>query len=337
MQLGRTWGLPESASRQPAGAITVVIDRFGDDCQSRSLPVARQGRVRGHNDGVNLEFLVPMLAAAASAVGILVALDQITAVARLRRQILFWNGLRVNKPLPSDAEAFQSLERSATAKIIAFQALPAWRLILPAFAVLAGITTAWQSGYVFGRIPSAEVFWDKFREVAFGQGLDTPFLIMVPVIFSMGVFGWINVLVARSRLSKAYLDGENLDLEEVSIGSDNWPALRVLGGRGSLQVLICSVGFACLAAQFGAVTGMRDVNAPLPWPTWMGFLLMGGVFASTAGLPVYAKVAYETKTPWKHPRPLNHRTGKLPKEPRRSFTGRSSVGDRRTSARRHKE
>lgn len=107
------------------------------------LAVARRSPLCPHNDEVNFEFLVPILAAAASAVGILVALDQITALARLRRQVLFWNGLRMNKPRPSDAEAIQSLERAATAKIIAFQALPAWRLLFPAFAFLAGISTAW--------------------------------------------------------------------------------------------------------------------------------------------------------------------------------------------------
>lgn len=274
-----------------------------------------------------------MLAAAASTVGILVALDQITAVARLRRQILFWNGLRMNKPLSSDAEAFQSLERAATAKIIAFQALPAWRLLFPAFAFLAGITTAWQTGYVVGRIPSADLSWEKFQDSAFEQGLDSTFLVMVPFVVSMGIFGWINVLVARSRLSKAYLEGENLDLEEVSIGSNHWPASTVLGGRGFLQVFVCSVGFACLAAQFGVATGMRDVNAPFPWPAWTGLLMMAGVFASMAGFFVYLTVADETKTPWTHPRPLNRRIGRLPKEPRRSFTGRSSVRERRAATR----
>jgi hypothetical protein len=116
-----------------------------------------------HNEQVNFEFLVPLLATAASAVGILVALDQITAVARLRRQVSFWNDLRMNNPLPSDAEAFQSLERAATAKIIAFQALPARKLLFPAFAFIAGISTAWQVGYEVGRIPTADFSWRDFR------------------------------------------------------------------------------------------------------------------------------------------------------------------------------
>lgn len=239
----------------------------------------------------------------------------------------------MNKPLPADAEALQSLERAATAKVIAFQALPAWRLLFPVFAFLAGIATAWQSGYAVGRIPSADLTWDKFQDSALEQGLESTFLLMVPFVVSMGIFSWINVLVARSRLSKAYLEGEDLDLEEVSIGSNHWPASTVLGGRGFIQVLVCSVGAACLAAQLGVATGMRDVNAPLPWPTWMGLLMIGGVFASMAGFFVYLRVADETKTPWIHPRPLDRRVGRLPSEPRRSFTGRLSVKERQAAFR----
>jgi hypothetical protein len=156
---------------------------------------------------------------------------------------------------------------------------------------------------------------------------------MIPVVMSLGLFGWINVLIERSRLSKAYLEGKKLKLKEVSTGSNHWPASAVLGGRGFLAVLVCTVGAACLAALFGAGTGMRDVNAPLPWPTWMGALLMGGTFASMTGIFVYARVADEVKMPWTHPRPREYGDGtsKLPNEPRHSFTGTSSRKERRSA------
>lgn len=268
------------------------------------LSVARRSPVCPHNDEVNFEFLVPILAAATSAVGILVALDQITALARLRRQVSFWNGLRMNKPRPADAEAIQSLERAATAKIIAFQALPAWRLLFPAFAFLTGISTAWQSGYVAGRIPPPELSWDKFQISAFEEGLEVPFLLGVPVVVAMGLYGWINVLLERSRLSKAYLEGQTLERQEVSTQSNRQPASAVLGGRGSAAVWTCSLGVSCLAAFFGAATGMRDVNGPLPWPDWMGILMMGGVFASmtgflsTLGLLTKSRPLGDTQDPW---------------------------------------
>jgi hypothetical protein len=282
-----------------------------------------------HNDEVNVEFLVALLAAAASAAGILVALDQITAVARLRRQILFWSGLRTSKPLPSDAAVIRSLERDAIAKIVAFQALPAWRLLFPTFAFLTGIITAWQTGYTAGRVPATDFSWDKFQDVALDQELEPTFLVLLPFILSMGIFGWINVFVERSRLRKAYLDGKDLKLKEFSSGGGQWPASAVLGWRGCLQVFVCSVGAACNTAAFGAATGMRDVDAPLPWPSWMAILFMGGAFALMAGLFVYLKVEHEIKTPWIHPRPSHRRVGRLPIEPRNSFTGSSSMKERR--------
>lgn len=276
---------------------------------------------------MNVEFLVPLLAAAASAAGILVALDQITAIARLRRQILFWSGLRTSKPLPSDAAAIQSLERAATAKIIAFQALPARRLLFPAFAFLAGISTALQIGYTAGRIPASDFSWEKFQDVALEQGLEPVFLILIPLMLSMGIHGWVNVLVERSRLSKAYLDGKGLKLEEFSTAGGRWPSSEVLGWRGYLQVFVCSVGAACLAVLFGAATGMREINAPLPWPSWMSILLMVGVVALMAGFFIYLKVDSEIKTPWIHPRPLRRGVGRLPSGPQ-PFTGKSSMKER---------
>lgn len=277
---------------------------------------------------MNVEFLVPLLASAASAAGILVALDQITAVARLRRQISFWSGLRTSKLLPSDEATIESLERAATAKIIAFQALPARRLLFPSFAFLIGVISAWQAGYTAGQIPAAELSWAKFQEIAFEQGLEPTFLILVPFIQSMGMFGWINVFVERGRIRNAYLDGKHLKLEEFSVGGGRWPAEAVLDWRGYLQAFVCCVGAACVAAFLGAAAGMRQVNAPLPWPTWMVMLLMGGTFALMAGLFVYLKVVHDTRTPWIHPRPLHRRAGKLTVE-RISFTGSSSVKKRR--------
>jgi hypothetical protein len=165
------------------------------------------------------------------------------------------------------------------------------------------------------------------------SGIDVPILPVLPFIMSLGLFGWINVLVERRRLSEAYLKGQKLELKEVSTGSNHWPALAVLGRRGSLAVLVCTLGAACLAGLFGASTGLRDINGPLPWPMWMGILLMGGTFASMAGFFVYLKVADAVRTPWTHPRPLEQGVGTngLPSERQYSFTGYSSMRRRRSA------
>ncbi|UKA52173.1 hypothetical protein LFT48_21685 (plasmid) [Arthrobacter sp. FW305-123] len=272
---------------------------------------------------MNVDFLVPLLTAAASTVGILVALDQITAVARLRRQILFWSGLRTSKPRRSDAAMIESLERSATAKIISYQAVPAWRLLFPTLVFLIGLSTAWQAGYAAGRIPSPDFSWDKFQEAAFEQGAEPIFLVMVPFLAHAGICGWLNVIAERSRLHKAYLDGKNLKVEEFSVAGGNWPATAILGWLDYLQIFVFSIGVTGWAVLLGAAQGMRDVNAPLPWPAWMGIITIGGAAAVMAGLFAFLKMYVAIRTLWIHPRPLHRRVGKSPLEPQKSFTGSS--------------
>ncbi|QOT19795.1 hypothetical protein [Paenarthrobacter sp. YJN-5] len=272
---------------------------------------------------MNFDFLVPLLTAAASTVGILVALDQITAVARLRRQILFWSGLRTSKPRRSDAATIESLERAATAKIVSYQAVPAWRLLFPTFAFLIALITAWQAGYAAGRIPAPNFSWDKFQEAVFEQGSEPMFLVLVPFLAYAGICGWLNVFAERSRLHKAYLGGKDLKLEEFSVAGGNWPATAILGGLGYLQVFAFSIGVSGWAVLFGAAQGMHDVNAPLPWPAWMGIVLLGGAFTVMAGLLAFLKMYVAIRNVWIHPRPLHHRVGKSPREPQKSFTGSS--------------
>jgi hypothetical protein len=250
------------------------------------------------------EVLIPLLAATASALGILVALDQVTAMPRLRRQSTFWRELRQSSLLARDAEVYQSLEREANARVIAFQVLPARKLLFPAFMIALGIYTAWLGGYSAGSVPPDGFSWERVQETAAESGLESPFLVVIPTITLFGLVGWINVLVERNRIANAYLEGQIIDRWDVRAQGDHWPATKVMGGRGTFALLLFGLGALCLSAGFGASAGLRDQHAPPSIPLWAALLLFGGVPFFMAGLLVYSRVATAITEAWVHPRPL---------------------------------
>lgn len=257
------------------------------------------------------DLLVPLLAAGASAAAIIVALDQLTAMARLRRRTVFWREQRQSTPLSRDAEVFHSLEREAAAMVIALQAYPARKLFLPAFGIISGSMLAWQVGYTAGAVPPAELSWDKLQGNAAELGGDLSFLIIVPSLTMFGLVTWLNLLVARARLVHAYLEGENLESQEVSSAANNWPAGETLGGWGLLALFVFSCGTVFLAALFGASAAMRDQRLSPVFPPWITLLLIAGTFGLMAGVVVYVNVAESIKTSWVHPRRLSERAGQL--------------------------
>jgi hypothetical protein len=282
-----------------------------------------------HTEHVNWvnEVVIPLLAATASMLGILVALDQVTAMPRLRRQSTFWRELRQSSLLARDAEVYQSLEREANARVIAFQALPARKLLFPAFTIALGIYTAWQVGYSAGSIPPDGFSWNRVQEKAAESGLDVPLVVVIPSITLFGLVGWINVLVERNRITNAYLEGQTIDRWNVRAQGDHWPATKVMGVRGTFALFLFGLGALCLSAGFGASAGLRDQQAPPPIPPWAALLLFGGVPLFMAGLLVYSRVAAAITEAWVHPRPLTQhaRTNRTRSDHHHQFRGKTRM------------
>lgn len=272
------------------------------------------------------ELAVPLVTVIASLLGILVALDQITAGSRLRRQAAFWREMAQNPALPHDAAVFHSLERETSARAIALQAQPARKLLLSALVVTTSVVLAYSFGFTIGQIPAAEPTWAEVREKAGEQGTDIVLWLLLPVFIAVGIIGFLNVILLRSQIERAYLDGRSVEV--IRIHRDDRLPIDALGWPGFLQLLALSVGLACMSAAVGGTEGARSQAPTTPPVLWiLLFLLVGSVLLMWAGLLLFSRVRDATAREWKHPRPLPRQ----PRRPERSIPVRSSQRPQRWS------
>ncbi|SEQ03851.1 hypothetical protein [Arthrobacter sp. OV608] len=251
------------------------------------------------------EFLVPVVAVIGSLVGILVALDQITAGSRLRRQAIFWREMSQNVEVSHDAAVFQSLEREASAKLIALQALPARKLLLPAFMVTSAIAFAFSIGMALGHIPAADWNWTRAIEKTSEQGADMIFWPLIPFLIGKGILDFLNLLLERSQIATAYLDGRTVDVKRFRI--DDRSPMDAFGWAGLFQLLAVSLGLASTATAIGASTGGMSPNS---WTSWL--LLGGAALLFWPALMLFANVQHVTTREWRHPRPLPRQHRRVP-------------------------
>lgn len=280
-------------------------------------------------DWIN-NFVVPLLGVALSILGGLVALDQITAGPRLRRQSSFWRELRESAASRSDSAVYLSLEREANSKALALQALPAWRLSFPAFAIIAGTAAAWESGRMIGGIEPGRISWGRVREVSSESGLELPMLLIVPIITFFGIIGWLNILIERAQIKGDYLDGKPLSRENVSPYGDHWQAASELGTRGVIILFISTLGGLGLFATFGAWAGHNEQNFQLPNPTWSYLLMMISVFMFMVALFAIIPLSEALGSTWEHPRKRTKNVARADGRPR----GRRPTADNQRIIRR---
>lgn len=272
------------------------------------------------------ELAVPLVAVIASLLGILVALDQITAGSRLRRQAAFWREMAQNPALPHDAAVFHSLERETIARVIALQAQPARILLLSALVVTTAVVLAYSFGFTIGQIPPAETSWAEVREKVGEQGADVFFWLLLPIFIVVGIIGFLNVILLRSQIERAYLDGRSVEV--IRIHRDDRLPIDALGWTGFFQLVALSVGLACMSAAVGGTEGARSQAPTTPPALWiLLFLLAGSVLIMWAGLLLVSRVRHATAREWQHPRPLPRQ----PRRPERSIPAGSSQRPQRWS------
>lgn len=246
------------------------------------------------------ELFVPLVGATGTLLGIVIALDQITAGSRLRRQAIFWRDMAAQEhALTRDADVSHSLQREALGKLVALHALPAKWLLVPALLVISAVAAAVVLGAGVGEIPSAELTWARLLSEEQDPGIF--FLLVVPQVAALGTAALLNPLLLRSRVARAYLEGEVLELD--SINNDR--SLKDnIGGLGLLQVFAFGLGLTSVAAAVGYFAGSG--SDPSRMKDWIiGLLLLGVVLTSVTGFALYGKVQDYTSEEWQHPRPLS--------------------------------
>lgn len=247
------------------------------------------------------ELFVPLVGAIGTLLGIIIALDQITAGSRLRRQAIFWRDMAAQEhALSRDVDVSHSLQREALGKLVALSALPANWLIVPALLVISAVAAALVLGAGVGQIPSAELTWARLMSEE-EQDPGIFFLPVLPPVAALGTAAFLNPLLLRSRVARAYLEGEVLELDSINNGKslkDN------IGGPGLLQVLAFGLGLTSTAAAVGYFAGSGPDPSPMTgWVIWLLFL--GVVLTSVTGFALYGKVQDYIKEEWQHPRPLS--------------------------------
>ncbi|MHA7293550.1 hypothetical protein [Arthrobacter sp. HLT1-21] len=245
------------------------------------------------------DFLTPMLAILSAMGGLLLALNQLTAATRLKRESSFWREEMQASEFCQDRAVMESLHRTATARLIAIKVIPARRLLAPAYFFIAGIALTFSFAHVVGEILPQPITMKSIS----AAGLDVLPAIFIPLLVFMGTIGVASVFIRRRRLIRSYLDGEVIG-DQPPVFTENggvWLGFRLSRWRwfafGAFAFGLCS-----FTAALGFIVGVgADVTNTQPWAIlW----LLGSVallFLTFEPLPVLYRMERETST---HPRHL---------------------------------
>ncbi|QSZ47915.1 hypothetical protein [Arthrobacter sp. D5-1] len=253
-------------------------------------------------------YIVPVVTIVGSLLGILIALDQITAASRLRRRAVFWREMASqSNALPRDVAVFQSLQREATARVIALQLLPARRIIWPAITLVFAISASAMLGFMVGQIPPNELTWDKaWQKPTDETGI--PFYLVMPSVIGLSIVSFINMSLSRGRIIKDHLNGKNL--RTVFIDDAYRTPVDSLGWAGFLQVSIFSLGLAAVPAGIGGIAA-AGIQTPLSPPLWaVLFAIAGPPILLLTSASLISKARGMSELEWQHPRPLAPRLGR---------------------------
>ncbi|KIA72656.1 hypothetical protein ANMWB30_24240 [Arthrobacter sp. MWB30] len=245
---------------------------------------------------------MPVVTIVGSITGILIALDQITAAARLRRRAAFWREMATQShALPRDVEVFHSLQRQATARVIALQLKPARNILWSAMNLVVIITTTVGLGVMIGQVPPSELSWETAWRAATDE-MGIPFFLVLPSLIGISTVSFIDLSLNRSRISRDYLNGKDITVQKFR-QEDRSPTDK-LGWAGTLQILAFSVGLTLWPAGVGGMigSGMHDT------PSWaILFAVVGAPLAFMTGGALIMKTREHSVPELLHPRPLARR------------------------------
>lgn len=251
----------------------------------------------------NFDTLVTLVAAL---VGIVVAVTQLTSAARLQRKISFWTEQIVSSSFDTDRTLAVSVRRDTTARLLALEAYPAYRFLIPSLFVLSGVLLGVLTGYELGGVLPADLTLDNIPSGA-------TILLAIPVgvlILVGGTFELARVMRWRVRIVWKYLNGEALRRGRTAhVAGDG--VIHVEEAQGDISMswrqlaglyLFAFASFATItliSLEIGA--GYRAALEAFPWlviviplsgtVAFIGVLMMEDIFSGE-------------RLRWEHPRPL---------------------------------
>lgn len=238
--------------------------------------------------------------------GVLAAsLPQLTSSSRLRGKISFWTSQVQSQNLDYDRKVAESSRRDATARLLALQAYPAPRLLIPLYGTFTGL--------YFGYAIVESLTEPERISLRFLIDYDplALFAFVLGIVLVMGsLLEILRVLRFRRTIERDYLDAKMLVRQHDDSKFPLPPSLNLQGILQLLGALLLSCGLLSLSVFASASAALGSIN---PWegnaenPRSLTTLLIFGAFLTYAGIEVlHAGVSLE-KIPWLNPRPLSEK------------------------------
>lgn len=252
-----------------------------------------------------LELLPALVAAAASLLGIVVGIGQLTSAARLRRRATFWSEQLSAAELAHDRAVAQSLHRETTANLIALQAYPSKTLLWQAQFILIGLYGVGATGYLAGTLAPNNITFQNLRD----QGTEPVLLLVLVTTLNLGLANVASILERRRRVARWYLDGRDLAREQQGDedANSNHSFLDSLG------LLAFSTGICLLIAvvSFAAGIPKGETSSLALASGWYLGGVMAGVPLTLLGLRTVLKRFSRSSNDWLHPRVLSPEAKRL--------------------------
>lgn len=251
--------------------------------------------------------VAPSVAILATIVGLVVALSQLTAGARLRKQADYWKQEYLDADLAQDKRIYQSLHRLAVGKMVARNGVPFRRIAVAAALLVPAV--------FFLAIATQHLVLNPGTGgwIVFAIGASGGF---VGFFIAIGEYAVLNF--ARRDVLVSFLDGNRI-VSDFSVWPDKTRAFGVLGRRGVVELLIVS-GSACavvVAATVQVIAVMNDGAAVPDWVTPFDYLAYPSVLYLL--FAVAGSSNFKRSEVWMHPRPITAAAGVVvetsPKKP----------------------
>lgn len=240
--------------------------------------------------------------------GLLLSLPQLTSAARFRRRMSFWAEQVQSTDIGYDRDIAEGFRRQASAKLLAVEAYPAYKFLVPLYSAFIGLLSAFGFGASLGGVYPKPVSAESLSAqepgaLAFGlTGLGFVFASIV---------GMAAVVDFRRQVADKYLKAQVIERgQKISLGAKNqvvvehvrepfkvpWGrALGVVAFSLGLYVLVVNVVFT-LRIGFSALDEMTTLGGSILFLSTIGAILL----TSFVG-PIIWNLFVPGDARWKHP------------------------------------
>lgn len=262
-----------------------------------------------------VEAVASVIAVIGSLLGVIAAIEALTAGARLRRRAELLRAEIAAADRERDKAVLQSLHRETVAQLVAMQGVPTLSFLIGGGFLYGGLTFA----YYVGSLLIVEM---KVRQAALLQPWTGYPLALVGLIVGAGVILSLDVsnmvvrAIERRRTVLQYLNGQDLDRwvrrhkhrifspEDAAFFTPEKKSAHQMTYSVYMLVIGLSTGLTCLAALLGTISadGALELYKSMTFSPF-GILISLIALSLCFGVPSAIEIHRQTRPEWVHPRP----------------------------------